>query len=106
MHFVGPQSLIQGSIVLQGSGQGRLLSGSYCPTLDKPEQGLELIREAARNAGCELNQGMGVIVDVGADTLYNEVHEYAVGIYIDCGVLIIGTAFSQQHYYYACLGMH
>ncbi len=57
----------------QASARGSLISGAYCPSLDKPEQGLDLIRDAARNAGFELNQGMGVIVDVGADRLFDEV---------------------------------
>lgn len=59
--------------VSQASGHGSLVSGAFCPPLDKPEQGLDLIRDAARNAGFELNQGMGVIVDVGADKLFDEV---------------------------------
>ena len=57
----------------QPSGQGALVSGAYCPVIDKPEQALDFIQEAARNAGFELNQGIGVIVDVGAERLYDEV---------------------------------
>ncbi len=59
--------------VIQTSGHGSLVSGAYCPPLDKPEQALDLIRDAARNAGFEVNQSMGVIVDVGADRLFDEV---------------------------------
>ena len=41
--------------------------------MDKPEQALELLQEATRMAGRELNTDVGVIIDVGADRLFDQV---------------------------------
>ena len=65
--------MLQRLLPPQPSGQGALVSGAYCPAIDKPEQALDFIQEAARNAGFELNQGIGVIIDVGAERVYDEV---------------------------------
>ena len=59
--------------LLQVSGQATLPNGAYCPALDKPDQGLELIRDACKNAGLQLNENIGVIIDVGADKLFDQV---------------------------------
>lgn len=41
--------------------------------IDKPEQALDFIQDAVSNAGCELNGSIGVVIDVGADKLFDEV---------------------------------
>lgn len=45
--------------------------GSYCMACDKPEQALELLKEAAVNEGLELNRELSLYIDIGADTLYD-----------------------------------
>ena len=45
----------------------------YCPTMDKPEEALEWIQEAALNAGLQCDKDAGIYIDVGADRLYDEV---------------------------------
>lgn len=59
---------------MQVSGQATLPNGAYCPALDKPDQGLDLIRDACKNAGLQLNENIGVIIDVGADKLFDQVY--------------------------------
>ena len=59
--------------LLQVSGQATLPNGAYCPALDKPDQGLDLIKDACKNAGLQLNENIGVIIDVGADKLFDQV---------------------------------
>lgn len=58
---------------MQVGGQATLPNGAYCPALDKPDQGLDLIRDACKNAGLQLNENIGVIIDVGADKLFDQV---------------------------------
>ena len=58
---------------LQVGGLATLPNGAYCPALDKPDQGLDLIRDACKNAGLQLNENIGVIIDVGADKLFDQV---------------------------------
>ena len=41
--------------------------------MDKPEQALDLLQEAIRMVGLELNKDVGVLIDVGADKLYDQV---------------------------------
>ena len=41
--------------------------------IDKPEQALDFIQDAARNAGFDLNKSVGILIDVGADKLFDEV---------------------------------
>ena len=63
----------------QPSSQGTLISsGAYCPPVDKPEQALDLLQEAATRAGYQLNTDVGVIVDVGAEKLYDQVRWFAL----------------------------
>ena len=45
--------------------------------IDKPEQALDLLQEATRSAGMQLNQDMGVMIDIGADKLYDQVSHVA-----------------------------
>ena len=45
--------------------------------IDKPEQALDLLQEATRSAGMQLNQDVGVMVDIGADKLYDQVSHVA-----------------------------
>lgn len=62
----------------QPSAQGSLTAtGAYCPVIDKPEQALDLLQEAIRSAGMQLNQDVGVMVDIGADKLYDQVSHVA-----------------------------
>ena len=58
---------------LQVGGQATLSNGAYCPALDKPDQGLDLIRDSCKNAGLQLNENIGVIIDIGADKLFDQV---------------------------------
>ena len=42
--------------------------------LDRAEAGLELVREAASQAGLALSEDLAVVIDVGADKLFDQVH--------------------------------
>ena len=42
--------------------------------LDRAEAGLELVREAASQAGLALSEDLSVVIDVGADKLFDQVH--------------------------------
>lgn len=42
---------------------------------DKPEQVLDLLKEAAVQCGLELNRELSLYIDVGADALYDIVSE-------------------------------
>lgn len=57
----------------QASARVTLPSGAYSPSLDKLEQALELIREATVSGGFLLNTDLAVLIDVGADAIYDEV---------------------------------
>lgn len=53
-----------------------MAGGAYCPTLDKLEAGLELIRDAAVNSGLTLGEDISILIDVGAERLYDQVCIY------------------------------
>ena len=46
---------------------------AYCPPLEKMEAGLELVREAGTECGLILGQDFSVVVDIGADRLFDQV---------------------------------
>ena len=48
-------------------------NGAYCMSADKPEQVLDLLREAANQTGLELNKEISVYIDVGAEAQYDPV---------------------------------
>jgi len=41
--------------------------------MDRVEQALDLLQEATQSAGMQLNQDVGVMVDIGAEKLYDQV---------------------------------
>lgn len=51
----------------------RLPNGAHPSSLDKFEQGIDLIKEATVNAGLQINTDVAVLIDIGADLLYDEV---------------------------------
>lgn len=57
----------------QVAGGTSLPSGAYCPILDRLEAGLELVREAATQSGLTLGEDLSVIIDVGANRLFDQV---------------------------------
>ena len=58
----------------QVAGGATLPSGAYCPVLDRLEAGMELVREAASQSGLTLGKDLSVIIDVGADGLFDQVY--------------------------------
>lgn len=58
---------------MQAASRVPLPNGAYSPPLDKLEQAVDMIKEASVNAGLQFNTDMAVLIDVGADTLYDEV---------------------------------
>ena len=46
---------------------------AYCPPLDRLEAGLDLVREAGDTSGLTLGQDFSVVVDIGADRLFDQV---------------------------------
>jgi enolase len=50
-----------------------LPNGAYAPALDKLDQGIDLIKEAVVNTGFQYNVDVAILIDVGADMLYDEV---------------------------------
>ena len=61
--------------LLQAAGGGVSMGprGAYVPPLDKLEVGLELVGEAASLSGLTLGQDISVVVDIGADRLFDQV---------------------------------
>lgn len=57
----------------QVAGGATLPGGAYCPVLDRLEAGLDLVREAATQSGLTLGEDLSVIIDVGANRLYDQV---------------------------------
>lgn len=57
----------------QVAGGATLPGGAYCPVLDRLEAGLELVREAATQSGLTLGEDLSVIIDMGANRLYDQV---------------------------------
>ena len=45
----------------------------YAPTVDKAEQAMQWIEEAATAAGFQCGKDVGVMIDVGAERLYDMV---------------------------------
>ena len=48
-------------------------SGVYCPALDKLESGMELVREAVEHSGLSLGEDLSILIDMGADRLFDQV---------------------------------
>ena len=46
---------------------------AYSPPLERLEAGLELVREGGRECGLALGQDFSVVIDIGADRLYDQV---------------------------------
>lgn len=47
-------------------------NGAYSASIDKLDQGLDLLKEAATNAGFQFNVDMAVLIDMGAGAVYDE----------------------------------
>lgn len=47
-------------------------NGAYCMTADKPEQVLDLLREAGVQSGLELNREVSLFIDIGAEMIFDE----------------------------------
>ena len=60
--------------------------------LDRAEAGLELVREAALQAGLALSEDLSVVIDVGADKLFDQVHNNvcAYNVYT-CIIMFLST---------------
>ena len=59
--------------VSQANARIPLPNGAYSAPLDRVEQALDLIREATVSSGFQINVDVAVLIDVKADTLYDEV---------------------------------
>ena len=58
----------------QAAGGATLTSGgAYRPPLDKLEAGMELVKEAATHSGLTLGNDFSVLIDVGAEKLFDQV---------------------------------
>ena len=57
----------------KASGLATLASGAYCPTLDKPEQAMDILQEAVKNGRLTLGESLAVLVDVGAERIFDKV---------------------------------
>ena len=66
-------------------------NGAYSPSLDKLEQGLDLIKEIVTSVDLQLEVDVAIFIDVGADGLYDE-----VGMIIYFNIIIYLILFVQD----------
>lgn len=57
----------------KGSSRVTLPNGAYSSSLDRLDQGLDLIKEATANAGFQFSVDVGVMIQVGSEAIYDEV---------------------------------
>ena len=48
-------------------------NGAYSPSLDKLDQGVDMIKEATSSAGFRFNADVAVLVETGSNMIYDEV---------------------------------
>ena len=54
--------------------------GAFCPTYDRPEQGLDLLQEAITNCGCTVGEDFFLAINCAGHELFDYVSRHSISV--------------------------